>query len=92
MDVMKIDRSVLTGADTSKRMKKILGNVIKLGHSLGMSVICEGIETREEEKLLLELGCHYGQGYFNAKPMPVEDFITFFEKRNADVDSGNYKI
>ena len=85
MDVLKIDRSVLTGADTSQRMKKILGKVIELGKSLGMSVICEGIETVEEENLLLSLGCRYGQGFFNAKPMPVNDFITFFEKRNAEV-------
>lgn len=85
MDIMKIDRSVLTGADTSQKMKKILGNVIKLGHSLGMSVICEGIETVEEENLLLSLGCRYGQGFLNAKPMPVVDFVNFFEKRNAEV-------
>ena len=92
MDIMKIDRSVLTGADKSQRMKKILGNVIKLGHSLDMSVICEGIETRDEEKLLLELGCHYGQGYFNAKPMPVDDFVNFFEKRNAEVAAGTFSL
>ncbi|MBO4402030.1 MAG: EAL domain-containing protein [Selenomonadaceae bacterium] len=85
MDIMKIDRSVLTGADSSLKMKKILGNVIELGNSLGMSVICEGIETVEEENLLLSLGCRYGQGYLNAKPMPVNDFIAFFEKRNAEV-------
>ena len=87
MDVMKIDRSVLTGADSSPRMKKILGNVIELGHSLGMSVICEGIETVEVENLLLSLGCRYGQGFLNAKPMPVADFINFFEKRNSEVMS-----
>ncbi len=85
MDVMKIDRSLLTGADTSKRMSKILGNVIKLGQSLKMMVICEGIETVEEENLLLKLGCYYGQGFLNAKPMPVDDFIKFFEKRNEEV-------
>ena len=84
MDVLKIDRSVLTGADTSPKMKKILGKVIELGDSLGMRVICEGIETPEEENLLLSLGCRYGQGFFNAKPMPVNDFVAFFEKRNAE--------
>ena len=84
MDTMKIDRSVLTGADSSPKMKKILGNVIELGHSLGMNVICEGIETVEEEKLLLSLGCRYGQGFLNAKPMPVNDFIQFFEARNSE--------
>ena len=85
MDIIKIDRSVLTGADTSKKMKKILGQVIRLGHTLGMNVICEGIETVEEEKLLLSLGCKYGQGFLNAKPMPVDDFIKFFEQRNSEV-------
>ena len=84
-DVMKIDRSLLTGADKSQRMREILGNVINLGHALKMKVLCEGIETREEEELLLELGCHIGQGFLNAKPMPVADFVNFFEKRNAEV-------
>ena len=90
MDILKIDRSVLTGADTSPNMKKILGKVIELGQSLGMSVICEGIETVEEENLLLSLGCRYGQGFLNAKPMPVNDFIAFFEKRNAEVAANGF--
>ena len=85
MDVMKIDRSLLDASDDSNRMRSILANVIKLGRSLNMQVICEGIETPEQEELLLELGCHYGQGFLNAKPMPLKDFIAFFEKRNAEV-------
>ncbi|MBR5914464.1 MAG: EAL domain-containing protein [Selenomonadaceae bacterium] len=85
MDVMKIDRSLLTGADTSPRLREILRNVINLGNSLKMKVLCEGIETKEEEDLLLELGCYYGQGYLNAKPMPVNDFVAFLEKRNAEI-------
>ncbi len=87
MDVLKIDRSILVGADTSSRMRQILGNVIKLGKALKMKVICEGIETVEQENLLLELGCYLGQGFLNAKPMPVADFVNFFEKRNAEVDN-----
>ena len=85
MDVMKIDRSLLETSGDSKRMRDILANVIKLGRSLNMQVICEGIETKEQEDLLLELGCHCGQGYLNAKPMPLNDFIKFFEKRNSEV-------
>ncbi len=87
MDVLKIDRLILVGADTSYRMRQILGNVIKLGKALKMKVICEGIETVEQENLLLELGCYLGQGFLNAKPMPVADFVSFFEKRNAEVDA-----
>lgn len=89
MDVMKVDRSILVGADTSEKMRQILANVINLGNSLGMKVICEGIETREQEELLLELGCHIGQGFLNCKPIPVDDFIAFFEKRNAEVDAAS---
>ena len=87
MDVLKIDRSILVGADTSARMRQILGNVIKLGKALKMKVICEGIETVEQENLLLELGCYLGQGFLNCKPLPVADFVAFFEKRNAEVDA-----
>ncbi|MBO4400440.1 MAG: EAL domain-containing protein [Selenomonadaceae bacterium] len=86
-DTLKVDRSILVGADTSEKMRTILANVISLGNSLKMHVITEGIETREQEELLLKLNCHLGQGFLNAKPMPVDDFIAFFEKRNAEVDA-----
>ncbi len=86
-DVLKVDRSILVGADTSEKMRTILANVINLGNSLGMKVITEGIETLEQEQLLLKLGCKFGQGYKNGKPMPVDDFIKFFEQRNAEIDA-----
>ncbi|MBQ1336526.1 MAG: EAL domain-containing protein, partial [Selenomonadaceae bacterium] len=79
MDVMKIDRSLLIASDDSDRMRSILGNIIQLGRLLDMKVLCEGIETPEQELLLLELGCEYGQGYLNAKPMPEADYLAFLE-------------
>ena len=82
----------MTGADTSERMKEILAYVVKLGHALNMEVLCEGIETREQEILLLNLGCRLGQGFFNAKPMPVDEFVNFFDKRNAEVAAGTVSI
>lgn len=85
IDTIKIDRSLLLGADKSEKMRTILGNIINLANSLKMHVITEGIETREQEELLLNLGCWRGQGFLNSKPLPVEEFITFFEKRNAEV-------
>ena len=89
MDVMKIDRSILVAADTSQRAREILANVIRLGKSLDMKVICEGIETVEQEKLLLEYGCNYGQGFLNSKPLPMDEFVEFFEKRNAEIRKYN---
>lgn len=78
MDVMKIDRSLLVASDDSDRMQSILKNIIELGHLLNMKVLCEGIETTEQEELLLSLGCRYGQGYLNSKPLPEKDFLVFW--------------
>ena len=79
MDTMKIDRSILLAAEKDPRAPAILESVIRLGRSLGMHVLTEGIETPAQESLLRRLGCTYGQGYFYAKPMPQEDFERFLE-------------
>lgn len=52
-------------------------HIINLGHALGMTVICEGIETHEQEELLRHCGCNQGQGYLYGKPMKEEDFERF---------------
>ena len=79
MDVMKIDRSMLLAAEASERARVILDHTIQLGRSLEMQVICEGIETPEQEAMLLEAGCCYGQGYLYARPMSLADFVQFMQ-------------
>ncbi len=79
MDVMKIDRSMLLAAEASERARVILDHTIQLGRSLEMQVICEGIETPEQEAMLLEAGCCYGQGYLYARPMALADFVQFMQ-------------
>ena len=79
MDVMKIDRTMLLAAEKSPRSRTILEHVVKLGKDLGMQVLTEGIETPEQEKLLLSIGCNLGQGFLFAKPMPEDDFNKFIE-------------
>ena len=78
MNVMKIDRSILWSAETSPRSISILRHVIALGKALSMSVLVEGIETKEQEELLLALGCDSGQGYLYSKPMPAHEFYERF--------------
>ena len=77
LDTMKIDRSLLLASEGSQRMRSVLQKVAELGHTLGMTVICEGIETASQERLLIRCGCEYGQGYLYGKPMPRKDFETF---------------
>ena len=81
LDVMKLDRSLLLASENSERMRSVLARMTDLGHALGMSVICEGIETPEQEQMLIDCGCEHGQGYLYGKPMPQDAFATFMEER-----------
>ncbi len=76
MDVMKIDRSLLLSAEKAPRAQEILQVVIELGQRLKMKVLCEGIETKEQEALLLSLGCHIGQGFLFGKPVVDTEFCV----------------
>lgn len=71
---IKFDRQFLMQYDREKNVKEILRYMILLAHSLQMSVICEGVETKEHVLLLQELNCEYAQGYYFAKPVPCEQF------------------
>lgn len=79
MDVMKIDRSLLVMPGDPERRKNLLRQIVQMGHGFGMKVICEGIETPEQEELLIECGCEYGQGYLFGRPMRADDFTKFLE-------------
>lgn len=76
MDIMKIDRSMLLSAEQDERSLTILKQVIKLGQNLNMRVLVEGIETEAQERLLKATGCHTGQGFFFAHPIPIEQFFA----------------
>ena len=93
MDVMKLDRSLLLAAEKDLRAEMILESMIQLGNRLQMQVLCEGIETKEQEQLLLGHGCCFGQGFLYGKPMPAADFGAFLTShggRAADEDSVLY--
>lgn len=75
VDVLKIDRSFLTeDANEHENASKIIGSVVSLATVLNISTICEGIETKEQASLLAKLGCNMAQGFFFARPMPVEEY------------------
>jgi EAL domain-containing protein (putative c-di-GMP-specific phosphodiesterase class I) len=50
--------------------------VVDLGRQLGLRVIAEGVETADQRKALLALGCEAGQGFHFARPMPVDEIVA----------------
>jgi EAL domain-containing protein (putative c-di-GMP-specific phosphodiesterase class I) len=72
-DVLKIDRSFVSRMESGNSAQQIVHTIIELARVLGMEVVAEGIETMEQYKMLLKLGCRYGQGYLFARPMPASE-------------------
>jgi diguanylate cyclase (GGDEF)-like protein len=75
IDVLKIDRSFVARADGDVASEPIVNMVVTLAHSLGMSVIAEGIETDVQCAKIRAAGCDYGQGYLFARPLPGAEGI-----------------
>lgn len=69
VDIVKIDRSILLDAATP-RGKVLLDTMIQFGHKLDKTIICEGIETREQAEMLREMNCDYLQGFLYYRPLP----------------------
>jgi EAL domain-containing protein (putative c-di-GMP-specific phosphodiesterase class I) len=69
VDALKIDRSFIREMGASSRRLALVRAVVQMADALGLTVIAEGIETEEEARLLMEMGCPHGQGYWLARPM-----------------------
>ena len=74
IDVIKLDRHFLITAAGSKRQAEIVRFIVNLSKTLGLSIIAEGVETHDDEQLLVSMGCFYAQGYLYGKPLPAEEF------------------
>lgn len=80
-DVLKIDMGFLRKTENHKRAQVILNYTIDMAHELGMGVVTEGVETREQIEFLKSMGCELFQGFYFDKPMPVSEF----EKKYCDL-------
>jgi len=72
IDVLKIDRSFVSGMLTDRDKVAIVRAVLSLAQALGMRTTAEGVETNELAQTLAALGCSYGQGYLYARPLTSE--------------------
>lgn len=82
VDTLKIDKSFVEGLGRAAEDTAIVRAVITLAHTLGMSVIAEGIETFEQATQLRILGCEVGQGYYFARPLPIAEAETWVREAN----------
>lgn len=77
-DVIKIDREFLNDFIESERGQKIIAHTIHMTKDIGLDLIAEGVETKEQAAFLQDCGCDMAQGYYYAKPMPISNFDELF--------------
>ena len=87
---LKVDKSFVMGAISSREAAAISRVTIDLGHSLGLEVVAEGVEDEETYNWLGSLGCEICQGYFISRPLEAADFFAWIHdhKRHPLAVSG----
>ena len=80
---LKIDRSFVTDITRNPIDGAIARAIIHLGHSLGMKVLAEGVETEDQASMLSDLGCDQIQGLLISPPLPADAFVDFVNRRSG---------
>jgi diguanylate cyclase (GGDEF)-like protein len=82
LDELKIDRSFVSRIKDANDRAAIITAIIAMAHSLGLTVVAEGVETEAQLAFLAAQGCDHFQGYLRSKAVPVDDFTRLFVLRN----------
>ena len=83
VDAIKIDRSFVMRCTDNDKNRVIIKAIIAMGHSLGMKIVAEGVETLEHFHFLKKHGCDECQGFYFSPPIPPEDFKQLFLQQKA---------
>ncbi len=80
IDELKIDRSFITELDVLPKQVTVIENIINLGKSLNLTVVAEGVETKQQAMLLSRVKCNSIQGFHFYRPQPKEEVEALFAK------------
>jgi EAL domain-containing protein (putative c-di-GMP-specific phosphodiesterase class I) len=77
LDELKIDAGFVHGLGRSATDAALVRGMIDIGHALGLTVVAEGVETRQAWNALAEWGCDYAQGFYVAGPRSADELVTW---------------
>ena len=83
-DTLKIDRVFISAMSRSVKSNQIVRSLVNLSHDLGMEVVAEGIETRQQAELMHQYKTRFGQGYYFARPVTETEFVKLL--RNPQIE------
>jgi diguanylate cyclase (GGDEF)-like protein/PAS domain S-box-containing protein len=76
-DVLKIEKSFIDAVSTQPQQRALVEGILRLAHTLGLTVVAEGIEEEADRAALVAAGCRYGQGFLFCRPMNQPDVLTW---------------
>ncbi|WP_034443589.1 EAL domain-containing protein [Butyrivibrio sp. AE2032] len=82
VDIFKLDKSIIQSAFESETSYMVMINLVKIIKAMDKLIVAEGVETEEQAKQIIRVGCDHIQGFFYARPMPKDRFIEFLRKNN----------
>ncbi len=83
VDILKIDMRFFGYTDESGRSESIIAAVVRMAKWLGIPVVAEGVEKKQQVEFLRSIGCEYVQGFYFAKPMPVDEYEMLANEAEA---------
>ena len=85
-DTLKIDKSFIQDVLNESGDASLVRAIINMAHSLGLTVIAEGVEQEAQTHFLRDEGCDFSQGYFYSRPLPEQDFMQWLETNHRAIN------
>lgn len=86
-DFLKIDKSFVFDMEENSLRSTLIPEIVGIAHAVGAKVIAEGIENEAQWRMLLAFGVEYGQGYYFARPMPLQNFAAYLAEPVAPLST-----
>ena len=94
-DVIKVDKSLVDDIACSDKAKLVIESILTMTGGLGVISLAEGIENQEQAKILHQMGCDIGQGYYYDRPLSIEEFLLKVENddnRVREIETKQYEM
>jgi diguanylate cyclase (GGDEF)-like protein len=86
VDILKVDKSFIDPIAANPTDNAVLQAIVRLGHTLELQTVAEGVEAVHQSDHLRDLGCHYGQGYYYAKPAKAGEIDELLDRQVGQPD------
>ena len=82
IDILKVDKNFIDGIGQDKNDETLVSIILQMAHYLGLGIVAEGVETKEQINYLTNRNCYEMQGHYFSRPLPVDGFREYLEKKS----------